>query len=67
MNYKLIIIRKEPNPEAAIEEAKYRESNRHRFENEMPEFRMKTVDSLICELTDEQYKKVKAACLDVFQ
>lgn len=71
MNYKIKIVKTEPNPNYKDEMAQYNEKSRYfdrGFERDngapLAEF---VKDVLICELTEEQYKKVKAEVFKVFE
>lgn len=63
MNYKITIQKFEPNP-LYLSEDKRKEYGRYTNEQLTPEV---IRDALSCELTDEQFKKVKAECLKVFE
>jgi hypothetical protein len=68
MNYKIIIERKEPNPNFEAELAKWQESNKYnRYESasEYPSD-MKITNALICEITEEQFKAIKGNIMEVF-
>lgn len=71
MNYKIVITRKDPNPNFAVEVAKFEEKNRHGYmnsgmERERPQEDIVT-DALICEITEEQFKKIKLEVLKAFE
>lgn len=68
MNYQIKIIKTEPNKNYKDELANYKEKTR--WGNGMNEAYPTTEiikDVLICELTEEQYKKVKAEVYKVFE
>ena len=68
MNYKITIIRKEPNPNYAAEVAKFDERNRFHNYSDRPQIEKDIItDALICELTDEQFKKIKLECFKSFE
>lgn len=67
MNYKIVITKKEPNSNFAVEMAKFEEDRRYGYglrggDQIKPEPQI-TTDALICELTEEQFKKIKVEVL----
>lgn len=74
MNYKITIVRKDPNPNYAVEYAAWEEKYNGRRDNfgnrhteDRPPEKETITDALICELTEEQFKKIKAACITTFE
>ena len=70
MNYKIIIERKEANPNFEAEYAEWKERNQYMNPSRYPEgapSRETITNALICELTEEQYKAVKAAVMQAFE
>ncbi len=68
MNYKIIIEKKEQNPNFESELAKCNESSRGcRYETMDYPINEVTTNALICELTEEQFKAVKAAVMKSFE
>lgn len=71
MNYQIKIVRTEPNLDFKDQMNEHRLGNRmfdRGFERDMGAPREEFVrDVLICELTEEQYKKVKAEVIKVFE
>ena len=70
MKYKITIERKEPNPNFEAEYEGWKEEQRYAMSrnlgNNTPE-REKITDALICELTEEQFKAIKAEVFKVFE
>lgn len=69
MNYKIIIEKKEPNPDFEAELAKWQEASKYsRFEpsSDYPSA-TKVSNALMCELTEEQFKAIKAEVFKAFE
>lgn len=69
MNYKITIERKEPNPNFEAEYKQWQDDQRYnigRYSNEQPP-RESITNALICELTEEQYKAIKAQVFNTFE
>ena len=69
MNYKIIIERKEPNPNFEAEYQKWQQESRYsmnKFDEGCPPKELIT-NALICELTEEQYKAIKAEVFNTFE
>lgn len=67
MNYQIKITKLEPNPNFKEEMIEYRKPRYH-YDPQIPEPRANTIeDVLTCELTEEQFKKVKLESLKVFE
>lgn len=69
MNYNITIVKTEDNPNFAEELKAFEERNRYQNFNNLPEHprREVTKNVLTCHLTEEQFKKVKAEVLKVFE
>lgn len=69
MNYKIFIERKEPNPNFELEYGEWKERQRYASYNNSVEqpAREWTRNALICELTEEQYKAIKAEVFKTFE
>ena len=65
-NYRIIISKREPNPNFASEMEQYERNNRFGYDPNRPQEQIST-DVLITELSEEQFKKVKAEVLKVFE
>ena len=66
MNYQIKIIRTEPNSRYAEEMKEYGNPYGNRYDKITPQENI-VKDVLICELNEEQFKKVKAEVLKVFE
>ena len=69
MNYRIIITKTEPNPKFAEQVEEWNSRNKYgmgRFDEQGPQ-RDVARDVLVTELSEEQYKKVKAEVLKVFE
>lgn len=70
MNYKIYITRTEPNENIEKEQEQYDRGMRGGYRNNgdypMPPMTQVTKDVLMVELTEEQFKSVKAEVLKVF-
>jgi hypothetical protein len=70
MNYKITIERKEPNPNFEAEYQEWKERSQYlridKYDNGMPPREVIT-NALICELTEEQYKTIKAEVFKAFE
>lgn len=69
MKYKLIVTKKEENPNYAVEVAELEKTNRYNrnnFDDRGPQKEI-TTDALICELTDQQFKSLKAEVFKAFE
>lgn len=68
MNYKITIERKEPNPNFETEYETWKEHNKYYGRNQEPQPQSElTTNALICELTEEQYKAIKAEVFKTFE
>ena len=68
MNYKITIERKEPNPNFEAELTKWNDSRMSRYGADTLEPRRDFItNALICELTEEQYKAIKAEVFNTFE
>jgi nicotinamide riboside kinase len=70
MNYKITIERKEPNPNFEAELKEWQEKNRYnnmRMGDEQYPQRVNVTNALICELTEEQFKAIKAEVFKAFE
>ena len=69
-NYRIIISKREPNPNFASEMEQYERNNRFgrndMYDPNRPQEQIST-DVLITELSEEQFKKVKAEVLKVLK
>lgn len=70
-NYRIIITKVEPDPEFASKMEAYERNNRfgrdmYNQDPNRPQEKI-TSDVLICELTEEQFKKVKLEAIKAFQ
>jgi len=69
MNYQITITRKEPNENFAEQLQEWQDRERFHYgkgPGEYPNTHI-TTNALICELTEEQFKAVKAEVLKAFQ
>lgn len=70
MNYKIIIEKKEPNKNFEAEYAEWKDRNTYTNPSRYPEgapSRETITNALMVELTEEQYKAVKAAVMQAFE
>lgn len=66
MNYKITIERKELNPHFDAElERREKQSMHKNFGSPMPQSHL--IKTLVCELTEEQYKAIKAEVFKAFE
>ena len=68
MIYKIIIEKKEVNPNFEVEYKQWQDDSRYgrSFDNGNIPQRERVTNALICELTEEQFKAVKGNVLEVF-
>ena len=74
MKYKIIIEKKEPNPNFEVELKEWKEQNQYnlnrrmgdKYNEDYPRDEQIT-NALICELTEEQYKAIKAEVFKTFE
>ncbi len=67
MNYKITIERREPNPNFEVEYNEWKDKNRYNgYDLNKPQEEIIT-NALICELTEEQYKAIKAQVFNTFE
>lgn len=70
MNYQITITKTEPNPnydkELAFYETEKNYASAYSYEKPKPQTEV-IRDVLICELTEEQFKRIKAEALKVFE
>lgn len=72
MNYRITIERKEPNPNFEVELTEWKERNRYNsayIGKENPDYpRSEFIkNALVCELTEEQFKAIKAQVFNTFE
>lgn len=70
MNYKITIERKEPNPNFEAEYQEWKENQRYGVSRNMGDMmpsRENITNALICELTEQQFKAIKAEVFKVFE
>lgn len=70
MRYTITIRKYDKNPDYAVQMAKYEKERNRGYYNSVDPIPPKEEivhDALICELTEEQFKKIKAESLKVFE
>ena len=70
MSYKITIERKEPNPNFEVEYKQWQDDQRYgmnRLVGDNSPRRENITNALICELTEEQYKAIKAQVFNTFE